>query len=453
MTESTAAATSGATTDGTQLRRVLKVPSLVLFGLAYMVPLTVFTTFGPVDQITDGHVPGAYVLTLAAMMFTAISYGRMSRRYPVAGSAYTYTQQSFGGSVGFLAGWALLLDYILLPMINYLVIGLYLNEAFPAVPQAAWIIAAIVLVTGLNVLGIKSVARMNFVLVAAQAVFIVVFIALAVRFLSGGALPSLSAPFTDADASFGSLATGASVLCLSFLGFDAVSTLSEEARNPRKDIPRAILATTIAGGVIFIVLSYVASLVIPDWHSFSDVDTASLDVMKAVGGAAFTSFFTAAYIGGASASALASQASVARILYTMGRDKVLPKPFFGRLNRRFGSPANAAVLVGVISLVALFISLDIAASIISFGALVAFSCVNLSVIKSHAIDRREWRGRAMLTHIVLPVIGFALTVWLWTSLPRDSLIVGLCWAFVGACYLLWLTRLFRRPTPTMDLAE
>lgn len=205
--------------------------------------------------------------------------------------------------------------------------------------------------------------------------------------------------------------------------------------------------------MVFILLSYVATLVVPDWHSFTDVDTASLDVMKAIGGAAFTSFFTAAYIGGASASALASQASVSRILYTMGRDRVLPESFFGRLNPRFGSPANAAVLVGVISLAALFISLDVAASIISFGALVAFSCVNLSVIKSHAIDGRDWRGRALIPHIVLPVIGFALTVWLWTSLPKDSLIVGLCWAFVGACYLLWLTRLFRRPTPTMELAE
>src|ERR1700710_2250372 len=165
-------------TEG-HLKRVLGVPSLVLFGLVYMVPLTVFTTLGIVTQLTGGRLSVAYLVTLAAMVFTARSYARMSAAYPVAGSAYAYTQKSFGAPVGFLAGWSLLLDYLFLPMLNYLVIGIYMSAAIPAVPPWVWILISIVVVTVLNVVGIVSVARANFVLLAVQIVFILVFIVMA----------------------------------------------------------------------------------------------------------------------------------------------------------------------------------------------------------------------------------------------------------------------------------
>ena len=165
-------------TEG-RFRRVLGVPSLVLFGLVYMVPLTVFTTYGIVTQVTGGRVVDAYIVTLIAMVFTARSYSRMSVAYPYSGSAYVYTQQSFGGGIGFIAGWSLLLDYLFLPMINYLVVGLYLHQAFPAIASWVWILIGIALVTFLNIIGIVSVARTNFVIIAAQVVFIVVFLVFA----------------------------------------------------------------------------------------------------------------------------------------------------------------------------------------------------------------------------------------------------------------------------------
>src|SRR5690606_14545590 len=211
------------------LRRVLGLPSLVLFGLAYMVPLTVFTTYGIVTEMTEGHLPGAYVVTLTAMLFTAYSYGRMVQAHPFAGSAYTYTQKPFGPHLGFMTGWALLLDYVFLPMINYLVIGIYLNAAFEAIPTWVWILAAIVLVTGLNVLGIRMVSRMNFVLIAVQVVFVAVFLVGALRTIAGGPpLPAITEPFFGAGTDLSLVLGGAAILCLSFLGFDAVSTLSEE---------------------------------------------------------------------------------------------------------------------------------------------------------------------------------------------------------------------------------
>ena len=437
-----------------QLRRALGVPSLVFFGLVYMVPLTIFTTYGIVTQVTGGRVPAAYVITLLAMVFTARSYARMAAAMPFAGSAYTYTQKSFGAGIGFIAGWALLLDYLFLPMINYLVIGIYLSAAFPMIPAWVFVLAAIVIVTVLNIIGIVSVARANIVIIAAQAIFILTFATLGISTMSGAGTVDLAAPFTgDGSApGFDNVMAGAAILCLSFLGFDAVSTLSEEAKEPKRTVPRAIIIATITGGGIYIVLSYLAQLVYPS-NDFADVDSGALDVMAAAGGQFLTVFFTAAYVAGACGSALTSQASVSRILFAMGRDGVLPKSFFGRLSPRFHTPILATLAVAVVSLLALAVDLTFISEMVSFGALIAFSAVNLSVIKHFVIDRKHRGGRAMLNSLVLPGIGFCLTLWLWTSLSPRTLLIGAIWLVLGIGYLALVTRGFRRPTPMLDLTE
>ncbi|MDH2415154.1 APC family permease [Nocardioides sp. CER19] len=436
-----------------RFQRVLGTLELILFGLAYMVPLTVFTTYGVVTDLTDGHLPGAYVLTLAAMLFTAYSYGRMVVAHPYAGSAYTYTQKSFGAHVGFLAGWSLLLDYVFLPMINYLVIGIFLHAQWTSTPAWMWVLLSIAIVTTLNVLGIKLVTRINLVLVGAQAVFIVAYVATSIHYLSGHDVPALGASFFGDSADFSTLASGAAILCLSFLGFDAISTLSEETRDPRRTIPRAIMLVTLCGGLLFIALAWVGHLVFPDPSKFTDTDSAANDVMHLVGGGFLVSFFTAAYVAGCFASAMASQASVSRILFAMGRDGVLPRPVFGRLSARFHTPVVPVLIVGAISLVALFISLDLASSMISFGALVAFSMVNLSVVKHYLVDEHQ-RGRAAFVRYgVVPVIGFALTAWLWTSLSSTTFKVGLSWFAAGVVYLLVITHGFRHRPPVLDLSE
>lgn len=433
------------------LKRALGVPSLVLFGLVYMVPLTVFTTYGIVTVESGGRVPLAYVVTLAAMIFTARSYARMAAAYPVAGSAYAYTQKTFGAPVGFLAGWSLLLDYLFLPMLNYLVIGLYLNAAVPAIPEWVIVVVTIVIVTVLNIIGIVSVARANAVIIAVQAVFIVVFLVMAVVAITGSGTVDVMAPFTG-DGTAGGMApvlAGAAILCLSFLGFDAVSTLSEEAKDARRDVPKAIMLATVICGILFVILSYVSQLVFPS-NAFADVDSGSLDVMTAAGGAFLSAFFTAAYVAGATGSALTSQASVARILYAMGRDGVLPRKVFGYVSVRFRTPTWAILAVSVISLLAIVIDLAILASVVSFGALVAFSAVNLTVIKHYFVDAGE---KNVLNNLILPGIGFALTVWLWTSLSGEALKIGLIWLAVGFGWLLVVTRGFQRPTPVLDMKE
>lgn len=455
MASSVAATPIPTAQRGPSLKRSLGTPALLLFGLAYMLPLAVFTTYGLVTEITKGHLAGAYLVTTIAMLFTANSYAKMVRAYPVAGSAYTYTQRTFGSHLGFITGWTLLLDYLALPLLNYLIIGMYLNAAFPAVPAWVFIVASVVVVTALNVIGITLVSGVNLALVGIQIIFLITFAATAINYLNGnGGLPDAFAPFFDGTATIGDLMSGAAVLALAFLGFDAVSTLSEEAKDARRTIPRAIVLCTLIGGLLFIITAYLAGVVFPDYENFTNVDAAALDVMSRIGGAALFTFFTAAYIAGSFASAITSQASVARILFAMGRDGQLPRRVFGVVHARFRTPWIPIIIVGVVGLVgALYLPLEIAASVISFGALVAFGFVNLAVIKHYAIDRKASGLRSVLGFVVAPGIGFALTVWLWTSLTSTTLIAGAIWVAIGVAMLAVLTKGFRRKPPVLDQSE
>jgi putrescine importer len=441
-------ATAVPATGPRQLRRVLGLAALVMFGLSYMAPVTVFTTFGTVTQITDGHLAAAYVVALATMFFTALSYARISRVIPAAGSAYSYTQQTFGGHIGFVTGWTLMLDYLFLPMINFLLVGLYMNSAFPAVPAWVFAFASIVIVLAFIALGVKFVGKFSGVIVAMAVVIIVVFIALAINYLSGNPAPSVVAPFEFGSAGVSPIFAGAAVLALSFLGFDAVSTLSEDARDAQRNIPRAIVITTLLGGLIFIAVAWAGGLVFPDWHEFSALDTAGIELIEKVGGPVLSAIFIAVFVAGCIGSAMTSQVSVSRIIYAMGRDGLLPRPF-GKLHPRFGTPVLAAVAVSAVSLLALVLTLEIAATMISFGALFAFSMVNLSVIKHFFWDGKLRDAAGVVKYLLLPLVGFGLTIWLWTSLAPTSFIVGLCWMAVGIVFLAFRTKGFRQAPPKL----
>ena len=437
-----AGATAGATPDsGPKLQRVLGIPSLLFFGLAYMVPMTVFSTYGIVTSVTEGHLAGAYVITTVAMLFTALSYASIVRSVPTAGSAYGYARTAFGPGIGFVTGWALMIDYLLLPMVNYMLLGLYINAQFPQIPAWSVILVAILLVTTLNILGISVVKNANAFLVLFQVAFIAVFVVMAIGRIDG-TMPAGS-PFWSEHAHLAALAAGASILALSFLGFDAVSAMAEEAKEPRRTVPIAVILTVLVGGLLFILVTWLGQRVWPDYISFASFDTASLELIGRVGGALLEAFFLAAYLVGATASALTSQASTARVLYSMARDGRLPRSFFGRLSERFKTPRNAIVLIAVIALLALVLDLEIVISVISFGALAAFSMVNLTVIKHFIIDERRRGARAIMQYLVLPVIGFALTIWLWLSLSGQALLIGAIWVGIGVVYLAVLTKGFR----------
>lgn len=421
--------------EGPVLRRSLGLPGAVTFGLAYMLPLTVFTTFGIVNQLTEGHLPVAYIITLCAMLFTASSYALMVRAIPLAGSAYTYTRKTMGERVGFMSGWALLLDYLVMPLLTFLVIGIYLSESIPVIPQWVWIIGSAILVTALNIFGIKLVSNVAMVLLAFQAVFLLVFAAMALSAAAGNPMPSILDAFTAQGPGVATLFGGAAILCLSFLGFDAVSSLAEETVQAREIVPRAIIIVTLTGGVLFIAISLLSNYVFPDFSAYRDVDSAALDVVYTAGGFFLESFFTAAYIAGCFAAVLASQSTAARILYTMGRDGKLPRKIFGKLHPRYQTPARASLVVGAIGLGALFLDLDLVSSLISFGALTAFTMVNMSVIKHYFIDLGLRSGKDRLRYLIAPLIGVALCLWLWSSLSTVALIAGALWIVIGAIYM------------------
>ncbi|MDZ3992768.1 APC family permease [Pseudomonas sp. Teo4] len=436
-----------------RFRQSMSLTALVLFGLAYMVPLAVFTTYGLVTQMTKGHLPIAYIITLVAMLFTAYSYGRMVQAHPFSGSVYTYTRKAFGSYFGFIAGWTLLLDYIFLPLLSYLLIGIYMSEYFPEVHAWVWVFGSIALVTFLNLIGIESITRMNWILVVGQLVFIVVFVALSIKHVGQQAQPlSLLAPFHHQGFNMPLIMTGAAVLCLSFLGFDAVSTMAEETPEPKRRIPQAIMAVTLVGGLLFLLVSWCAQMVFPEWSTFNDPDSASVDVMRRVGGELLVSAFTATYVAGCFASAMVSQASVSRVLFAMGRDGALPR-VFGKLVSTKRVPATAIMLVSVLSLIALFITLDTVANMISFGALFAFSAVNLAVVKHYLLDQQLRGLHNLVLYGVLPGLGFLTTIWLWTSLSSMSFTIGLCWMGAGVLCLLLMTRAFRVKLPELQMGE
>lgn len=431
-------------TDSTSLRRVLGIPSLVFFGLAYISILTVFTTYGLVTIETKGHLPAAYVVTIFTMFFTAFSYACMVKIHPIAGSAYSYTRRAFGSNTGFLVGWALLLDYVFLPIINFMIIGLYMSRQFPAIPPYAWIIGAIALITLLNILGVKMAMTMNFVIISCQAVFLVIFLVLSFSTLTNPDAPSIFAPFYSADLNFQTILAGAAILCLSFLGFDAITTLSEEAKNPTRAVPLAIILCVLIAGTHFIITSWAGHIAFPHWQQFVQADTAAFQVVASFGSKALTIFFTTVYISGSFASAMASQVSVARILYSMGRDSVLPKSIFAIISKRFGTPIGAIIVVSFISLLALILPLKVVISVVSFGALIAFTFVNLSVIKVFIVDEKRRKPLQLVIYGIFPIIGFCFTIWLWTSLSFLTFEIGFAWFVIGLIYMFYKSYILKQ---------
>ncbi|OCG39665.1 APC family permease [Gilliamella sp. Bif1-4] len=442
-----------------KMKRVLTTPALIAFGLAYMVPLGIFTTYGEVTVASNGHLPIAYIITLAMIFFTALSYCRMANKLPIAGSAYSYVQRTFGGKVGFLVGWAQILDYLFLPILNYLVLGIYLNEAFPSIPAYVFVLGSLCSVSLLNYLGIKLINSVNFTLIIIQIFFIGLFIFLT---LSNVSLTpeTMIKPLQVNAGDFNGLLSGAAILCLAFLGFDAIATLAEESNDAQKSLPRAIIWTVLIAGCIFLVVSYCAHLAYPVWQDFIDnKDTASLDVVRRVGdisqlgGDFMYNFFQAAYLTGVFASAMTAQTSVSRIFYAMGREGVLPKQIFYKIHPRFRTPYLSIIFVASFSLLSLVLDLSLVVSMISFGALVAFTFVNLCVLKSHLGGNNAKTASMLFKYGLLPAIGFFLSLWLWTSLDATAMIVGLVWLAVGFIYLTYLTKGFSKVLPSIDHKE
>lgn len=437
-----------------RLQRTLSLGSVVLFGIAYMTPIIVLGTFGILAQSTAGMVPAAYLAALVAMFFTAMSYGRMAAAFPVAGSAYSYVRKAISPKLGFIAGWAVLLDYLFLPMAIWLIGAAYLNSAFPAVPQWIWVLAFIGITSAINIVGLKLANGINALLMLVQALVLIAFVVLCIHYIGGDASTPLWTvkPFFNGDMQMPLIMSGAAIACYSFLGFDAVSTLTEETRDPRRTIPRAIMLITLIGGLIFVGVSYFVQIAHPAFQ-FENVDSAAYEIARNIGGDLFVSIFLIGLIVGQFASGLSAQASGSRLLFAMGRDGVLPKSFFGTLHEKFGTPVNSILLCAVVALLALKLDVTTSTSFINFGAFLAFSLVNLSVIFHYWIAGEKKGPRELVLFLVFPFIGLVADLWLMVSLDHLAIYLGLSWLAIGVVYLAVLTGGFRRQPPEMDFQE
>lgn len=433
------------------LKKTLTLLPVVMIGLAYMQPMTLFDTFGIVSGLTDGHVPMAYAFALIAILFTALSYGKLVRRFPSAGSAYTYAQKSFNPLVGFMVGWSSLLDYLFMPMINILLAKIYFEALVPGIPSWIFVIVLVGFMTVSNLRSVKTVANFNGTIVVMQLALIAVIVGMVIYGVAGGegqATLSSSKPFWSENAHLVPLVTGATILCFSFTGFDSISTLSEETKNPERVIPLAIFLTAFIGGTIFIISTYFLQLYFPDISRFTDPEASQPEIMFFVAGKAFQVgaliFSTVTVL----ASGMAAHMGVSRLMYVMGRDGVFPNRFFGYIHPVWRTPAFNVVLVGAVALLAIDFDLVTATALINFGALVAFTFVNLSVISQFWI--REKRNKTLKDHfqyLILPMMG-ALTVGaLWINLEQSSMILGLIWAAIGFVYVACVTKSFRNPVP------
>jgi len=431
-------------------RRHLGLGAVVLFGLAYLAPLIVLGTFGVVAEASRGATAASYLLALLAMLFTAASYGRMAARHPVAGSAYAYVCHAIDRRIGFMVGWAVTLDYLFLPMVIWLIGAAYLHNLLPMVPMPAWVLGFIVITTALNVVGFRLAKGVNGLLMLVQALVIAAFVVLALRHVAGAGNIASLAPFSNPLTSLPAIAAGAAIAAYSFLGFDAVTTLSEECHDPVRTLPKAIWLTALLGGVVFIIVAHVAQLAHPGF-AFRDESAAANEVAQAIGGQAFVVVFVAGMVVAQFASGIAAQAAGARLIHAMARDGVLPRRLLGRLHPRFGTPAAAVLLTGVVGLLALGLTVESSTSFINFGAFTAFTAVNLAVI---ATARREGiapRGLALVGWYLVPLAGAAIDLALLVQLEPQAIHLGLVWLAIGGMVLVGLTRGFRRPPPSLTI--
>lgn len=412
------------------MKRVLGLPALVLYGLTSMGVLSVVSVYGPATAISDGHLPAAYVAAIIIMLFTAHSYGRMAAHVPITGGAYAYVTRGFGSVTGFLTGWVMMLDYLFLPMVNFLLFGLYFNSLFGGVPTWVGTLLCIVVVAVLSIVGVSWIRRMNTVVITASILLVLAFLVLAVMNAPSLSIEAVSVPLSIGDQGLVPILSAAALLAFVFLGFDGVATLAEETKNPRRTVPRGIILATLCAGLGYLAFAIAGNLIMPDWTKIENLDAAGTELMQQAGGDAFMALFVIINLAGLVTCGAAAQMSVSRVMFAMGRDGILP-PVLARLHRKFRTPFVSAILVSAVALVALFITLDQAVYMINFGALVAFAMVNLATIKVLFFDMKLRSGWGLVRHLIMPLIGFISIAWLWTSLAPFTYVLGASWLAIG----------------------
>jgi putrescine importer len=436
-----------------RLRRTLGLWDLVLYGLIVIQPTAPMPVFGVMTQRAHGHAVTTVLIAMVAMLFTAISYGRMARVYPSAGSAFTYVGQEIHPALGYVTGWSMAMDYMLNPVICTILCSKFALNFAPGVPYFVWAIFFASLFTLLNLNGIRTSARINDGLAAAMGIVIALFLVIAARYIfhtPHDGLAFFTRPFYDPQTySTRAVLGGTSLAVLTYIGFDGISTLSEEAENPRRNILLATVLVCLLTGALASMEVYAAQLVWPA-STFPDVDTAYVAVAGRAGGPWMFGVINLTLLVATIGSGMGSQLGAARLLYGMGRGNAIPKSFFGAIDPKRRIPRNNVLLVGALALLGgLTISFERGAELLNFGALLAFMGVNASSFTHYFLREREKKW----SNFIVPMLGFLVCFVLWLSLSVPAKIAGAVWMGVGIAYGAWRTRGFRSELVNFDIPE
>jgi putrescine importer len=431
------------------LKRSLTLWGLILYGIIVIQPVAPMSPYGVVSSAGHGHVATAMLLAMIAMACTAFSYGRMARAYPSAGSAYTYVSREVHPLPGYLTGWAMAMDYVLNPLICTIVCSKLMLNYVQAVPYEVWAVGFAGLFVALNLVGVKTNARINAVLAAFMGAVIVWILIAAARYVAS--LPSYPPgfflkPFYDPSTfKLSDVLKGTSLAVLTYVGFDGISTLSEEVENPKRNVLLATVGTCLIVGGIAVAMTYAAQLVwYPETQFPSEIiESAYVHVSGKMGGALLFGVVNATLLVATIGSGMAALLGAARLLYGMGRDNAIPKGFFGFVDDR-GVPRNNVWLIGAISLAGALLAsphvgvlnFESAVGLLNFGALLAFMGVNVAAFLRYVV--RE--GDRTASMIVPPIVGFILCTYLWVSLGTLAIVWGFTWSVIGLLYGFWVKR-------------
>jgi len=453
---------------GPQLRRTLKLSDLIFYGIVLIQPIAPVPLYGVAQKLSDGHFVLIILIAGFAMLITAVSYGRMATLYPTAGSAYTYVGKGLNPHLGFLAGWAMILDYLLQPLINTVWISTALHERaayfhIPQIPFVVWALIIAGIMTALNLAGVKASANANKVLLAVMSVVVVYFIVVAVRFLYAGqgwaGLFSIQ-PLYDAK-TFNShkILTATSFAALTYIGFDGVTTLAEDVENPKRNVLLAVVLTCLFAGVCSGVEAYLGARVWPDWQSFPNLETAFMDICTRAGGLILSWSMALVLIVAAFGSGLTGTLGAARLLFGMGRDGVLPKKFFGQLTPGTNAPTNNILLIGGLSFIGAVLlnyigsAYEHAGELLNFGAFLAFMGVNFACFWQFSMRRQQGAPMNFVRDALLPLVGFIFCGLIWVNLNIIAKTVGGIWFVLGLLYVGYKTNWFRSAPVMIDFRE
>jgi putrescine importer len=451
-----------------QLRRTLKLSDLIFYGIVLIQPIAPVPLYGVAQKLSDGHFVLIILIAGFAMLITAVSYGRMATLYPTAGSAYTYVGKGLNPHLGFLAGWAMILDYLLQPLINTVWISTALHEraAYFRIPQIPFVIWALVIagiMTALNLAGVKASANANKVLLAVMSVVVVYFIVVAVRFLYAGqgwaGLFSIQPLYDPKTFNSHKILTATSFAALTYIGFDGVTTLAEDVENPKRNVLLAVVLTCLFAGVCSGIEAYLGARVWPDWRSFPNLETAFMDICARAGGLILSWSMALVLIVAAFGSGLTGTLGAARLLFGMGRDGVLPKRFFGQLTPGTNAPTNNILLIGGISFIGAVMlnyigsAYEHAGELLNFGAFLAFMGVNFACFWQFSIRRQQGAPMNFVRDALLPLVGFIFCGLIWVNLNIIAKTVGGIWFAIGLLYVGYKTNWFRSAPVMIDFRE